>query len=180
MNAPVARHHDTFSRFQKTPGGKDLTGFVAYCLYKQDKIRWIELWGSHHAGQRPSHDEIEMLYIRMLTAERVEEFRVQAELIINEFADKMLGAELEAQRDAIRSDATIDTVRDELVRNGGFWRGVGQNLAANVVTSVLTFIAVAVLWAYTQAPQDFMQTLVMNAMKQQIQVVVPPEASKAN
>lgn len=175
MNAPVQplQHHDTFSRFQRPVrgqvSGKDLKGFVAYCLYKQDKIRWIEL-RERRDGSRPSRSDIEDQYILMLTDERVEEFRDQAEQIINEFANKMLGAELEAAKTAMQSDATLETVRVELKESGGFWRGVWQNILAGVVTSLLAFVGVGLLWAYTSAPQNFLQNLVMKAMSQQVTV----------
>jgi len=110
MSAPVKQHHDTFSRFQIDKSGKDLTGFVAYCLYKKAKIAWIEHRESA-TGARPGHDEIEAYFIRTLSEDQIQVYRDLAKDMLNQFADTMLGAELEAAREAIKRDETIAEVK---------------------------------------------------------------------
>jgi len=154
MNAPVKPHHDTFSRFQKEQSGKDLAGFVAYALYKKDKISWIES-REKATGVRPSPEEIEAYFIRTLTEAQIQVYRERAGEMLNQFADAMLGAELEVAREAIKSDATLSAIRSEVasikteVKNAnGFWGGVWQNLMANGIAWLIGVIAIMGAWAY--------------------------------
>lgn len=114
MNAPVKSHHDTFSRFQKEPGGKDLRGFVAYALYKIDKISWMENQEKVSGGVRPSPEDVERYFIRPLTEAQIDLYRERATVMVNQFANAMLAAELEQTREDIKHDETIAEVKAAL------------------------------------------------------------------
>lgn len=51
------RYNYIYSKLVTEKNG--LTGFVAYCLYKQTKVAWIEKFKKSHDGKPPTDKEIE-------------------------------------------------------------------------------------------------------------------------
>ena len=150
-------------------GPNDVHGAVAYVLYKNEKIAYIEHFSKEKGHQPDSNDLAEFHRMTNLPG-RLDSYREQADRLLEEFLERMLAARVQEAEDAFRQSHISTNIHDAKadIRNqiqssesvikaelsnvqrtldggkgiGGWFKDLGINLAVNVLTVVLIGLAV--------------------------------------
>lgn len=135
-------------------GPNDVVGALAYALYKEEKIAYINQFTQEH--QREPADEDLKAFHRMTNVEqRIQSYQDQAEKLLQNFLEDVLTTQLqEEQRKLTDSHAAtaFKTITQAIAEKNGFWKGVGQNVVAGIVTTLITFGFVLGAWMWTEGP----------------------------
>lgn len=118
--------HSTYSTFVQSED--DLTGLVAYAIYKGDKNRFNE------QSPAPTQQELDGFIKTVNMPEQVAAYRSRATALLEDMVEEAVGGAVEN----IRFD--FDQRLKKFESSLGFWRGVGSNVIAGLATA---FIVVA-------------------------------------
>jgi hypothetical protein len=140
---------------------EDFVGMVAYAIYKRQKIEWIEGFKADNLRD-PTDDELEGGFARISNMpSQLESYRQQAVDLIDSFVEYTLAEKaFEVERN-IRDDAVIKAVQRS------FWSGVGENVVAGVVSSIITVCLVGLAWVTVQGPDALVQQMVTKYLGQE-------------
>ncbi|AMC34075.1 hypothetical protein [Janthinobacterium sp. B9-8] len=145
-------------------GPDDVVGALAYVLYKQQKIAFLEKINTD-LNREPSEDELRSFHTYTLLPETLQGFTDRAEALADQFLEIALATKLQQAETLLRQSVTVeevkraaldtsrevnnakqvlesklDAVASELNGKKGFWgwvRDVGGNLAVNFGTILL-------------------------------------------
>lgn len=151
--------HNTFSRLVESDN--DLEGLVAYSLYKQEKIAWVAQRTSV-LGRPPTPQEVEDQFVSMVRDAHIDQWRKNAFQILNQFADNMLAAELEKEREAIKDNALIKSF------NPHWFKKLCSDTLANLASGAVITLLIALLWVVSSAPENFIGGILARAVQGQI------------
>lgn len=119
----------------------DIIGYVAYSLYKQEKIEFIQTFKSQH-GNEPTDAELQTFHALTNTDTRIKSYRSQAENILADFSTEILTNET-AQIQAVYDNQLLD----ELKKSRPFWRGVGESILSNFFSLGIIGLILMILWS---------------------------------
>ena len=147
----------------------DVHGAVAYVLYKNEKIAYIEHF-CKEKGHHPDNNDLAEFHRMTNLPGRLESYREQADRLLEEFLEAMLAARVQAAQDAFKQShvstlihdteadirshiqssesvikAEVSKVHRALDGNkgmAGWFKDLGINLLVNVLTVVLIGLAV--------------------------------------
>ncbi len=150
-------------------GPNDVHGAVAYVLYKNEKIAYIEHFVKEKGHQPDSNDLAEFHRMTNLPG-RLESYREQADRLLEEFLEAMLATRIQVDQDAFKQAHLSTLIRDtesdirthiqsseSVIKAevskvqraldsgkgiGGWFKDLGINLLVNVLTVVLIGLAV--------------------------------------
>ncbi|NHQ87490.1 hypothetical protein HA050_15335 [Iodobacter sp. HSC-16F04] len=150
-------------------GPDDVVGALAYVLYKQQKIAFIETINTD-LNRPPSEDELRSFHTYTLLPETLQGFTDRAEALADQFLEIALATKLQQAETLLRQSVTVeeikraasdtsrevsnakqiietklDAVASELNGKKGFWGwmgDVGGNLAVNFGTILLIGIII--------------------------------------
>ncbi len=126
-------------------GPDDLSGLVAYGLYKREKIEFIEQIRAE--GSEASDEQVKDFHRVSNTPARIQSYRSEAESLMTQMMVNLLqnrADEIQALYDKQLSDALqlhVDTV-DRLTKGNKFWTGVWQNVAASLIAAIIVTLFV--------------------------------------
>lgn len=121
--------HRTFSRFVESPN--DLSGLIAYALYKADKVTFCDA--------HPDADVNGFILTANLPTQ-IAAYRLKAELMLEDMTEEALGEAVEKiEKDYI---AQAKSIKKAL----GFWRGVGSNIVANLAALAISILMVVLVF----------------------------------
>lgn len=123
----------------------DVTGALAYVLYKQEKIAFIADFVSKNQRQ-PDDTDLAPFHAMTRLSQRLDAYRVSAELLMEVFLDNVLAEKLNEFTTNVRDDAIVKAVKTSWLR------GVFENVVASVFTTALTFLALLCMLVYTEGP----------------------------
>lgn len=126
-------------------GSEDVSGALAYVLYKNAKIAYIESVVKEKSQQPSDADLAEFHRITNLP-DTLNGYRERADALLESFLDNVLAEQLAVFKAELRTDAVINSVRPN------FWTGVKQNIVAGIVSTLITFGFVLGAWMYTEGP----------------------------
>ena len=134
----------------------DITGHIAYSLYKSSKIKFIEQFKEEHGGKTPTENDLESFHKAAVTS--IKGYQLQAEQLIADFTDILL-EETTAEIQANQLE-TLKTVVAPLVpKPKGPWSGFGMAIVVKLAqTVVVGFIIFSILFAVS-ATHDFWGTI---------------------
>ncbi|EGU39420.1 hypothetical protein [Vibrio scophthalmi] len=134
--------HNTFGDIIEEEG--DFVGYVAYALYKQQKVKWIYNY-KDKTGDYPTPSQIETYFTSFhSTPECIDKYRDDAERMLNEYIDFSFSEELSAYQEAVKEDEIVKAVHKP------FWTGVRENVVAGIVASLLTGLLSIGLWLHSE------------------------------
>lgn len=130
-------------------GSGDLTGLVAYGIYKQEKIQFIEQYRAE--GHEVTDEQIQDFHRSTTTSTRLESYRTHAENLLGGVVMNVLqqqAADLQGQY-----ENTIATKTTEfsgavtcLINRNAFWPNVWQNVVANLIAAIIVaFLVFAII-----------------------------------
>ncbi|WP_415720318.1 hypothetical protein [Photobacterium ganghwense] len=134
--------HNTFG--DMVEGDGDFVGFIAYSLYKEQKVKWIKAYKDRN-GEYPSSDEIDTFFTHYQSSpDCVNKYRDDAERMLNDYFDFCFSEELNSYKQTVKEEAIIETI------NKPFKTAVMENLTAGIVASVLTAFFSVSIWLYSE------------------------------
>jgi hypothetical protein len=149
---------------------EDVSGALAYVLYKNAKIAYIENF-LDEKGRAPSDAELAEFHRVTNLPDTLNGYRERADSLLQSFLDNVLAEQLAAFREELRSDAVIDAVKtnidavktniDSVKTNidavkTSFWNGVRQNIVAGLATTFFTFGFVLAAWMFSEGPMKIL------------------------
>ena len=140
----------------------DFVGKVAYSIYKQEKVSWINDFIDKNKAN-PTQEELNKYFYQPNSRpDAIQRYRAEAERSVNEFVSFSLSEDLAEYRQQVRDEEIISQIKTPLSKlNKPFWISVKENVAAGLIASALTSVFSVSLWLYGK----------MEAEKQQEQAV---------
>ena len=136
----------------------DLVGLIAYGLYKQEKLSYIEKYKNEHGGRKPTNLEIEQ-YTK--TAElHIESYKEIASSRINQIFE-MLYKEQADRLEHEYLDKTKETL-DKLQPHGwwyGFFQGIASSFAFTLFLGMVILLLLYSQYGLGWLIQDIIQKL---------------------
>ena len=139
--------HRTFSRFVERPD--DLTGLIAYALYKADKVDFCDM--------HPEADVKSFILTANLPT-RIVAYRLKAEIMLEDMTEEALGEAIETieKEQAAKLDAMVrehkvaindlstqhQTAFKAVEKSLGFFRGLLSNALAGALVLVISILLV--------------------------------------
>lgn len=134
--------HNTFGDIIEEEG--DFVGYVAYALYKEQKVKWIHAY-KEKTGDYPTPSQIETYFNTFHSSpDCIHKFRQDAERMLNEYIDFSFSEELAAYQESVKEEAIVKAVHKP------FWTGVKENVVAGIVASLLTGSLSIGLWLHSE------------------------------
>lgn len=121
-------HHSTYSLLATNQ--TDMIGHVAYALYKRDKLLYCQRVHERH-GRAPTDAEVQGFIDS--THVRLESYRSEAEDLLGVFAAEAFDGQLQEEIARVEGE-----YRDKLEERRGFWKGVRENVVANLAAALIT------------------------------------------
>lgn len=134
--------HNTYG--DMVEGDGDFVGFVAYSLYKEQKVKWIK---AHKAktGKFPTSDEIHDFFTHYQSSpDCVAKYREDAERMLNDYFDFCFSEELNVYKETVKEEAIVQRVHKP------FKVSVWENLAAGLIASFITIVLSMTFWLYSE------------------------------
>jgi hypothetical protein len=141
MNSPMkagAVAHSTYSALVQSD--VDMTGHVAYALYKRDKLKFCESFAASRQ-RAPSADELQVFIDSANLSTRISAYRTEAEAALQDFAQEVLEVQLDEQEAAFNA-----RLAGELRAARSFSRAVWENLVANLLAIAVGALVVLVVY----------------------------------
>lgn len=105
----------------------DIIGHIAYSMYKDEKIRFIENFKKEHNGGHPTEEDIKYFNDINSTDSSIERYRFSASLVLQSFLDSSLSETI----NSIETDMNqrhLEEMKGILKPVRSFWKGVGQSI----------------------------------------------------
>lgn len=148
-------------------GPNDVVGALAYALYKQEKIAYVTDWTEAN-GRAPIDSELIEFHRMTNMPQRIAAYKQEANTLLQEFLDDALFIVLQERNKEMQEgflaqqlsgisnqiNARASEHRRSLAKRNGFWTGVGQNVVAGVVTTLIAFGFVLAAWMWTEGPDN--------------------------
>ena len=152
-----------------TQGPDDVVGALAYALYKEEKIAYVQQFKTDR-GSDPEDADLQEFHRMTNVPQRIDAYKQQAERLLQEFLDDALvlvlqERTLQMQQEFIGQQVTaittqIDSKSGELYQaiahKNRFWSGVLQNVVAGLVTTLMAFGFVLAAWMCAEGPDKIL------------------------
>lgn len=132
--------HQTFTKL--VTDDKDFVGMVAYTIYKNEKLDWIEQFKTQNSGVEPTEEQLKQFNLTTDSDLRIQQYRQMAELRVNDFIGATIIDELTQYQSRIRDDAIIKAAKK------GFWQGIGENVLAGIIGAGIVTLFQLGIWLY--------------------------------
>jgi hypothetical protein len=111
---------------------KDIIGFIAYGLYKSEKLEWLSLQRRRSGGKRVPPKEVNSWVAIHASDVQVRQKRLMAQEIVTEFLAEDRETEYELMKEAALKDVVSeiaakipDDLNDRLPQKRRFWQSTG-------------------------------------------------------
>lgn len=160
----MINQHQTFSRLVESDN--DIIGMIAYTLYKQEKIAWIEAFTLRH-GVNPTDEDIKN-YFNILTDtdDKLGAYRQRAETIMQKTINEVVATDLELYRTEVKNDVLYEKV-SSLKKN--FWQEIGSNVLVSLISAVILALIGIAFWLWQAKNDPTLLNKVNNGVTQQVQ-----------
>lgn len=148
---PPGSHPRQYSRvFKQLVGAEgDLTGMVAYTLYKRQKLEWLQAFRATHNGAEPTDREIAERFTAFSSMpSQLEQYRQQAMDVLDDFLQVADGG-------ASPADTSCCQVASANARS--FRHRVVESIVANLVTVLLTAGVTGIAWVLVTGPSNLLR-----------------------
>ncbi|WP_298772680.1 hypothetical protein [uncultured Shewanella sp.] len=133
-------------------GDDDFVGMIAYAIYKQEKIKWINVQ-YEKTGSYPVKDEIDRYFHDVAsTPDSLARYRQQAEDIVNKFTQLSLFEELDEYKKQLRDDHIIKSIEEKLYK--GKAKTIFENVISGLVASGIIVILSVFLFLYDKMQDE--------------------------
>ena len=151
MTAQDPRYNWVYKELVTNDG--DVSGALAYMLYKQEKIAFIENFVAKK-NRQPEEADMEPFHEMTKLPKRLAEYRASAEQLMEQILDNVLADKLNELTKNMRDDAIVKAVKKT------WWQGVWENMVAGLFTTVITFFALLAMLVYNEGAGKIFTTAV--------------------
>lgn len=119
-------------------GEGDITGHIAYSLYKQDKIRFIENFKIKNNVEELSEEDLQPFHSITSSQSNIDRYKMQSVAILQNFLNDILSSATEQiERDCTQrhKEMLAEVVKD--MKPKGFWYGIFQSVIGAFVFMLL-------------------------------------------
>lgn len=151
--------HQTFRKLINHD--KDFVGMIAYTVYKNEKIDWIDRFIAKEQ-RSPTQAEIDIGFNIATDSDlRIENYRSIAEVQLNSFIDLTIANEIEGYRQEIHDDAIVKSIKKLETKS---WKDHWDSIWTSLVsTAIIAFIGIVIwLWQMKNNPK-FLQLMLDTA-----------------
>ncbi len=115
-------------------GKGDIIGYIAYALYKDAKVEYINHFKEEHGGKEPDEDELKPFHDVTDTEESVNNFKYVASGILQAFLDNTL-EETKAQIEDNLNKNHIELIKKaiEPIKPSSMWKSYLNGIAQSVL-----------------------------------------------
>lgn len=131
---PVGATHNNYSLYVLEPA--DLVGLIAYSLYKQHKIKFLEE-ELKKTGQPATNTNIDMFCFLYGQPHQVALLRMEAHKLLSSLNDRLLANQIKL----LRKEYKKDLIR-QLKEGGGIWKATWYSVVGNIATAALIALIV--------------------------------------
>ncbi len=140
---------------QLVQGKNDLVGLIAYGIYKQHKIEFIEFYKAENDGQDPSEDACKTFAMTSCAESAINQYRETAESLLQQLTLTAAREEINAfEADMLKQyrseiSSALSEGKDACLRDfgkeikahiPGWWSSFGASLAGAFVFAILLYI----------------------------------------
>lgn len=133
-SSSIGLSHRTFTKYVENKD--DLVGFVAYSIYKQHKISFLER-EYQKTKQRASQDKVDAFCESYCHPEQVELLKERAEKLIQNMHQLLVVNAI----DTVRAEEQAKYVK-QLEEGPGWWDSIGKSIAGNLATAALVALVI--------------------------------------
>ena len=124
----------------------DVIGHIAYALYKEQKIKFIEKKKDGNPDRHLSEEDWQHFNEVTCTGENIQRYRLQATEILQNFVDDALRETIkQIKSDTKKNQADILAEIVEPLKPKGWWYGLTQSIVGAIIFAFLA--AALVFWA---------------------------------
>lgn len=123
---------------QLVEGKGDITGHVAYSLYKSDKICFIEKFKKEHDGAEPTEEDFRPFHDMACMDASLERYKMHSVSILQTFLNDTLSSTTEQIEEDCRKrhkEMLSEAVKE--MKPKGFWHGVLQSVVGAFIFMLL-------------------------------------------
>lgn len=117
----------------------DIVGAIAYSIYKTRKIEYIKHFEQEHS-HGPSQPELAEFNRTAKLPGQLDDYRDKAERYLDEFCEAVLAERIRVAEQELLKSTFLKTITPK------WWRGIFDNVVAGLVTSVLAFGLLIIVW----------------------------------
>lgn len=132
--------HQTFTKL--VTSDTDFVGMVAYTIYKNEKLDWIEQFKAQNSNREPTDIELKQFNLTTDSDLRIQQYRQMAETSVNNFVRETISDELTRYQLIVRDDAIVKAAKK------GVWQGIGENVIAGIIGAGIVTLFQLALWFY--------------------------------
>lgn len=158
------KYNFIYSRLVEGKG--DIIGYIAYALYKDAKIEYINRFKEEHNGEEPSEDDLKSFHDFTSTDESVNNFKYVASGVLQAFLDNTL-EETKAQIEENLNRNHIELIKNaiEPIKPPSVWKSYGNGIAQSVLGAFIFMGLMSIL------------VLILNSSKNKYTLTIGGEGS---
>ena len=130
----------------------DMIGHIAYSLYKQEKVSWIEGHKQGNDGKEPTEEEFKSFHEACCSEQRINNYRAMATSILQEF----MGGSTDMMAEQVArevSDKVTQHINDNIANRipkteslgSRYFHGIMQSILAAVILAVVIWLLIVVV-----------------------------------
>ena len=159
--------HNTFGDIIEEEG--DFVGYVAYALYKEQKVKWIHTY-KEKTGEFPTPTQIEVYFNTFHSSQDcIDKYREDAERMLNDYFDYSFSEELNVYREQVKNEAIVQQVHKP------FLKSVWENLTAAILASAIIATGSILYWQSFEKKEMERRLAVLETSQTQQQPTPPTE-----
>ena len=133
-----------------------MIGHIAYSLYKQEKVSWIEGHKQGNDGKEPTEEEFKSFHEACCSEQRINNYRAMATSILQEF----MGGSTDMMAEQVArevSDKVTQHINDNIANRipkpeslaARYGHGIAQSILAAIILAVVIWLLIAVVGKFS-------------------------------
>ena len=130
----------------------DMIGHIAYSLYKQEKVSWIEDHKKACGGKEPTETEFKRYHEACCSGQRINNYRIMANSILQEFMGgstdvvaEQVAREVSSKVTQHINDNIANRIPEPESMGSRYFHGIAQSILAAVILAVVIWLLIVVV-----------------------------------
>lgn len=130
----------------------DVSGAVAYALYKKQKVQYIQDFCDKN-GRNPTDDEMKAFHSAVSVQEAIDGYEQRAENILNAIIRESVIQALDTYHEEVESETRNSVLMEKIEKNASVAVSIKNGIIGGLASTI--FIAL-LIWSLEKAPTDLM------------------------
>lgn len=145
----MKRKYNLIYRALVEDGKHDIIGYIAYAIYKSDKIAFVEKYKREHNGSEPSEHDLDQFHKISSMEANLERLKMQAIEVVS----RTMMMQVDKAREEIEQEAKANILRTlneivEPLKPKPFIDAIADNVVISIISSIVLMFAFAILFSY--------------------------------